>query len=721
MRVAGVDTSEYRRSILVVPYQVAKSKQLSKILIYIKGHFFAQARIQQIISIPASGDGTMTKKTVSVFDIPSTAPEGFEHEPDATSGYWHHRPKNTLPPFDFIAPYARHRVLPTPGVENRKAWIIGGGIGGLAAAFYLIRDGHMPAENITILEEAEVEGGSMDGAGNPGEGYIIRGGREMNWNYDTLWDLFQEIPAVELPEGYSVLDEYRMINDNDPNYSKARLMCNRGDIQDFSHFGLSKSQQWEIVRLLLKRKEDLDDISIEAYFSKGFLDSHFWALFRTMFAFKNCHSLLETKLYMHRFLDSMDGFGDMSVLVFPKYNQYDTFIKPLADFLRAKGVTFRFDTQVYDLDMELSAQEKRVTRIKALVNDEAHVIDVSPQDLVFALTGSMTENTAYGDMETVPELTCSRRDPGEKSGWSLWKHLAQKSPVFGRPEKFYGDIEQSMWESATLTCKPSPFVDRVKALSVNDPYSGRTVTGGIITFTDSNWLLSFTCNRQPHFPDQPEDTLVIWVYGLLMDQKGNCVQKTMPECTGKEILTELCYHLGMDDSLDEIMANTKVRTALMPYITAQFMTRAAGDRPQPVPAGCTNLGLIGQFVETRNDIIFTMEASVRTARIGVYKLLNIPKQVPDISPTQYDIRNIIKGARALNSGQPFMGERLLHRLLDKTYFAHILPPLPESEMTKRELFETEISEWFGKGSAVFTRFNAWIHALRENIVDRGKS
>ncbi|WP_339694165.1 oleate hydratase [Celeribacter baekdonensis] len=49
------------------------------------------------------------------------------------------------------------------------------------------------------------------------------------------------------------------------------------------------------------------------------------------------------------------------------------------------------------------------------------------------------------------------------------------------------------------------------------------------------------------------------------------------------------------------------------------------------------VGLIGQFVETRNDIIFTMEASIRTARIGVYTLLNIPKQVPDISPTQYDI------------------------------------------------------------------------------------
>jgi oleate hydratase len=666
----------------------------------------------------------MIDKTLSTFDIPTTAPEGFEHEPDATRDFWHHQPLNTLPPYDFIAPYARHKTLPTPGVENRNAWIIGGGIGGLAAAFYLIRDGHMPAENITIFEEMDVEGGSMDGSGNPEEGYIIRGGREMNWNYDTLWDLFQDIPAVELPEGYSVLDEYRLINDNDPNYSKARLMHKCGTLLDSSDFGLNKSQQWELIRLMLKRKETLDDISIEDYFSDGFLKSHFWFLFRSMFAFKNCHSLLETKLYLHRLLDSIDGFGDLSSLVFPKYNQYDTFIKPLADFLRDKGVTFQFNTRVNDLDLSLSGDKKTITGIQAEVTNngktETQRINVGLGDIVFALTGSMTEHTAYGDMNTVPELDCGRHDPGEHSGWSLWKNLAKKSPVFGKPEKFYGDVEKSIWESATLTCKPSPLIDKLKALSVNDPYSGRAVTGGIITITDSNWLLSVTCNRQPHFLDQPDDTLVLWVYGLLMDKQGNRIQKTMAQCTGKEILTELCYHLGIEDQLDEIVANTKVRLALMPYITSQFMTRAAGDRPNAVPEGCTNLGLIGQFVETRNDIIFTMEASVRTARIGVYKLLNIPKQVPDISPTQYDIRNLIKGARALNSGKPFVGERLLHRLLDNTYFAHILPPLPEPEESKQSRFEEEMHELLGKGSSAMQTFSGWVTSLRESFSSKAK-
>lgn len=245
----------------------------------------------------------------------------FEVENDATAHYWHQRPENTMPPPDMMGAYMRNRPVPGNEVKGRKAWIIGSGIAGLAAAFYMIRDGGMKGSDITILDALKIEGGSLDGAGNPDDGYIIRGGREMNWNYDNLWDMFQDVQALELPEGYSVLDEYRLVNDNDPNYSKARLMHQRGQIRDFSTFGLSKPQQWELIRLLLKRKKDLDDVTIEQYFSKGFLETNFWFFWRSMFAFENWQSLLEMKLYMHRFLDAIDGLNDMSTLVFPVRRQ----------------------------------------------------------------------------------------------------------------------------------------------------------------------------------------------------------------------------------------------------------------------------------------------------------------------------------------------------------------------------------------------------------------
>ena len=644
----------------------------------------------------------------------------YAHEADASRSYWHNRPENTLPPPDMVGNYQRHRPLPTKGIAERRAWIIGGGIAGMAAAFYLIRDGHMPGENITIIEGLDIEGGSLDGSGDADAGYLVRGGREMNWNYDNLWDMFQDVPALELPEGFSVLDEYRLVNDADPNWSKARLMHKRGVIADFSRFGLSRGQQWEIVRLLLKRKDELDDVTIEQYFSPGFLASNFWFLFRSMFAFENWHSLLEMKLYMHRFLDAIDGFGDMSALVFPKYNQYDTFVRPLIKLLRSKGVQVRFGTQVRDMDFALEGEQRTVTALHLHSKEGDSKLPVAARDLVIALTGSMTEDTAYGDMETVPKLERRHGGPAEDSGWTLWLNLAAHSPVFGRPDKFCGDIDRSMWESATLTCRPSPLVDRLRELSVNEPTSGKTVTGGIITFTDSNWVLSITINRQPHFPGQPEDVVVMWVYALLMDQPGNHVAKTMPECTGREILAELCYHLGIEGALDEIIAQTQVRTALMPYITAQFMPRAAGDRPRVVPAGCTNLGLVGQFVETHNDVVFTMESSVRSARVAVYTLLDLPKQVPDLSPTQYDIRNLLKGARALNNGEPFPGERLLHRFLGNTYYAHILPPLPdnEGEQTGRQRLEAELASLKDKGGWVLQGFGQWLDQLGDKLRSR---
>ena len=38
---------------------------------------------------------------------------------------------------------------------NRKAYVIGSGIAGLASAVYLIRDGGLPGEDICIFEEFE--------------------------------------------------------------------------------------------------------------------------------------------------------------------------------------------------------------------------------------------------------------------------------------------------------------------------------------------------------------------------------------------------------------------------------------------------------------------------------------------------------------------------------------------------------------------------------------
>ncbi|WJS96706.1 oleate hydratase [Flavobacterium johnsoniae] len=632
----------------------------------------------------------------------STTYGNVNHEPDSSTETQLNTPEKSMPFSDQIGNYQRNIGIPLKSHENSKIYIVGSGIAGMAAAYYFIRDGRIPAKNITFLEQLHIDGGSLDGSGNPKDGYMIRGGREMDMTYENLWDIFQDIPALEMPPPYTVLDEYRLINDNDSNYSKARLIHKNGEIKDFSKFGLNKKDQLAIVKLLLKRKEELDDLTIEDYFSESFLESNFWTFWRTMFAFENWHSLLELKLYMHRFLHAIDGLNDLSSLVFPKYNQYDTFVTPLRKFLEEKGVNIKFHTLIKDLVIQSNTEGKIVEGIITEHEGKETRNPVGKDDFVIVTTGSMTEDTFYGDNKTAPIIGIDNSTSGKSAGWMLWKNLAAKSPIFGKPEKFCTNIEKSSWESVTLTCKPSAFVEKLKEYSVNDPYSGKTVTGGIITITDSNWLMSFTCNRQPHFPDQPDDILVLWVYALFMDKPGNYIKKVMPECTGDEILTELSFHLGILDKLDNILENTIVRTAFMPYITSMFMPRAKGDRPRVVPEGCKNLGLIGQFVETNNDVVFTMESSIRTARIAVYKLLNLNKQVPDINPLQYDIRHLLKAVRTLNDGKAFLGEGILHKVLRGTYFEHILPPIEED----KDDHESFIGEQFN-------RFKDWLKGIKD--------
>ncbi|WP_324028144.1 oleate hydratase [Maribacter sp. BPC-D8] len=635
--------------------------------------------------------GKITEKFDKVLNA-SQFPGHVNHAPDANKEVVHNSKDQPMPFADLTGNYQRNKGIPSKSFKDSKVYIVGTGIAGLSAAYYFIRDGHIPGKNIVFLDKVAVEGGSLDGSGNAKDGYIVRGGREMEMTYENLWDIFQDIPALEMPKPYSVLDEFRLLNDNDPNYSKARLIHNNGEVRDFSKFDLDKLDQLAIVKLLLKKKEDLDDMTVESYFSNSFLTSKFWILFRTMFAFENWHSLLECKLYMHRFLHLIDGFKDLSCLVFPKYNQYDTFVKPLTDHLKSKGVKIEFNTLVKDLDVQINTEGKVVKGIITQQEGKEVTIPVTQNDFVIVTTASMTEDTHYGDNTNAPIKAIDNTTSGKSSGWLLWKNLAAKSTVFGNPEKFCGSIEKSSWESATLTCRPSALTEKIKEYCVNDPYSGKAATGGIVSITDSNWLMSFTINRQPHFPDQPDDVLVIWVYALYMHKDGNYTRKTMPQSTGNEILAELCFHIGLEDEIGSIIKNTIVKTSFMPYITSMFMPRATGDRPEIVPEGCKNLGLVGQFVETNNDVVFTVETSVRTARTAVYKLLNLNKQVPDIAAGQYDIRQLLKAAKAINDYKPFPGESVLKRVLKDTYFEHILPEGVEGEEQHDSFFTEQLDK-----------------------------
>ncbi len=146
---------------------------------------------------------------------------------------------------------------------------------------------------------------------------------------------------------------------------------------------------------------------------------------------------------------------------------------------------------------------------------------------------------------------------------------------------------------------------------------------------------------------------MVWVYGLFSDRPGDYVKKPMRDCTGKEICMEWLYHLGVPAEQIPELAETGANTVpcMMPYITAFFMPRAYGDRPDVVPQGAVNFAFLGQFAETKRDTIFTTEYSIRTGMEAVYTLLDIDRGVPEVWGSVYDIRDLLNATVKLRDGK----------------------------------------------------------------------
>ncbi len=536
------------------------------------------------------------------------------------------------------------------GVDEKSAYLIGSGLAALAAACYLVRDGQMAGERIHILEKDPIPGGACDGYQYTDIGYVMRGGREMDNHFECMWDLFRSIPSIET-EGVSVLDEYYWLNKADPNYSLCRATEKQGqDAHTDKKFGLSDKAAMEIMKLFFTPDEELYNKRIDEIFDHEVLDSNFWLYWRTMFAFENWHSALEMKLYLKRFIHHVGGLPDFTALRFTRYNQYESMILPMVHYLQEHGVDFQYNTKVVNVEFDIRNSRKAARRIVLQREGREDAIDLTDNDLVFITNGGCVENSAYGSQNEPAAFNKTIREGG---GWDMWRKIAAQDPSFGHPDKFCSDPEQSNWMSATVTTLDRRIVPYIEKICKRDPFSGKVVTGGIVTARDSGWLLSWTINRQPQFRNQPKDQLVIWVYGLFSDKPGDFVKKTMRECTGKEICMEWLYHLGVPVAEIADLAEHSAKTVpvMMPYITAFFMPREKGDRPNVVPDGAVNFAFLGQFAETARDTIFTTEYSIRTGMEAVYSLLDIDRGVPEVWGSTYDVRDLVNASVALRDGR----------------------------------------------------------------------
>ncbi|TMT86384.1 oleate hydratase [Haloterrigena sp. H1] len=521
-----------------------------------------------------------------------------------------------------------------PDATAREAYFVGGGIASLAGAAFLVRDGAMPGENVTVLEKLDVMGGALDGSGTPEEGYVIRGGRMFNYpTYECTWNLLETIPSLE-DRDRSIKDVMDEFNERNPTYAIARLMGDDQEVLDVSSYGLEMEHRFSLLQLVLTPETQLGETRIEEWFSESFFETTLWYIWATTFAFQPWHSVAEMRRYMHRFMHEFPRLNTMEGIHRIKYNQYDSIVRPLRRWLEEHGVEFQSDCEVTDLDIVPARAGKTVETIHYESDGATETIDVEPTDLVFVTNGSMTDGSDLGSMTDAPDLNTTG------ASFELWKNIVEDHPKFGTPSAFADHVPETKWPSYTVTLDEPDLLDHIVDVTGEEPGNG------LITFTESNWLMSIVVAAQPHFANQPDDVKVFWGYGLFPEEDGNNVAKKMENCTGEEILEELCYHLGYLDELPSVLEDATCIPCNMPFITSHFMPRTSGDRPAVVPAGSNNLAFIGQFAEVPDDVVFTVEYSVRSAMMAVYEQLEIEAEVPPVSAHQYEPEVLMDVGRA---------------------------------------------------------------------------
>ena len=527
------------------------------------------------------------------------------------------------------------------GIEKRKAYIIGGGVAGLASAVFLIDDCYVPGDNITIYDQLPVMGGSMDAA-KIGDGkYTCRGERELEPFMECFWYLGNKIPSLYTP-GRTITEETVDVNKTNRIYAHSRILWKQGEVwPGITGTAVSKELSAKLAEMLFVPEEKLNGMTIKEFFGdtwEEFRMTPSWQCFHTMLAFKDYHSMIEMKRYMARFIQFQPGAEILDGQIHTKYNEFDSYIDPILHWLRDRGVHFVNNVTITDLTM--NSDFTAVTEILARNADGEFSIPVAETDMVISTLGSMSQNSTHGD-NTTPVTT--NRSP-EKGFFSVWEKLAARNSKFGHPEKFTGAIDKSKWMSAFVIVKG--YKEFCAKFREKYGYPKDSVTGAI-SILDSSWDISFVLYDK-YFASQADDEDIFWFDGLYGENIGDYIKKPMAECTGEEVLQEFLYHLGMLDEYETLRTHSYISLTMMPYITSQFMPRnSQGDRPHVIPEGSKNYAFVGQYVELEGDVVFTVETSVRTGMMAAYGLTGIDRKVLPLYQGQYDIRWLVMCAKKM--------------------------------------------------------------------------
>lgn len=562
-------------------------------------------------------------------------------------------------------------------MQKKKAIMIGAGLSNMAAAVYLIQEGKWSGDQITFY--ALDNYGSNDGSptkdvkddywnkNHPMEnqkGYIARGGRMLNYRtYVDLMDLLDRIPSMTEP-GLTAAEDTRQFDAAHPTYDKARLLTGGQGIVDGGKLGLNNKSRKLLTQLIMmpdSQEEKLDNITIADYFKDNteFFESNFWFMWETTFAFRTRSSAQELRRYMHQMIYEFTQIEHLVGVNRTRYNQYESIMKPLINYLKNEGCHIVLNRRVVDWKFKDSKMQDEITVTGLhMVNtktDENEFIPVDDDTAVIFTNGSITDSATLGDFNTPAS---ENMDYGAAS--SLWKKASDHFYNLGNPDKFFADRDASEWVSFTLTTKNHLFLNEITRITTQEP--GNALNSFISTepvtpLGQKDVTMSIVVHHQPHFTSQKPNETVLWGYFLYPRRHGKIIDKPYIEMTGKEMLQELIGQLSKVDpgpinisnKEEEIMDSViNCIPVYMPYASALFNNRAKSDRPKVIPKNSTNLAFTGEFVEQPYQMIFTENSAVRSGEIAAFHFAGIPMSRLVKTPRyDKDVKTLLRAAKKM--------------------------------------------------------------------------
>ena len=562
-------------------------------------------------------------------------------------------------------------------MQKKKAIMIGAGLSNMAAAVYLIQEGKWSGDQITFY--ALDNYGSNDGSptqdvkddywnkNHPMEnqkGYIARGGRMLNYRtYVDLMDLLDRVPSMTEP-GLTAAEDTRQFDAAHPTYDKARLLAGGQGIVDGGKLGLNNKSRKLLTQLIMmpdSQEEKLDNITIADYFKDNteFFESNFWFMWETTFAFRTRSSAQELRRYMHQMIYEFTQIEHLVGVNRTRYNQYESIMKPLINYLEKEGCHIVLNRRVVDWKFKDSKMQDEITVTGLhMINtktDENEFVPVDDDTAVIFTNGSITDSATLGDFNTP---AAENMDYGAAS--SLWKKASDHFYNLGNPDKFFADRDASEWVSFTLTTKNHLFLNEIARITTQEP--GNALNSFISTepvtpLGQKDVTMSIVVHHQPHFTSQKANETVLWGYFLYPRRHGEIIDKPYIEMTGKEMLQELIGQLSkvdlgpinISEKEEEIMGSViNCIPVYMPYASALFNNRAKSDRPKVIPKHSTNLAFTGEFVEQPYQMIFTENSAVRSGEIAAFHFAGIPMSRLVKTPRyDKDIKTLLSAAKKM--------------------------------------------------------------------------